>query len=65
MVLVGLGVDDATERNAPHIGPITDEFKFSLPSVEAWNEHEDQLTALTLKVCAAYNAAREEATTEQ
>jgi hypothetical protein len=51
--------------NAPHIGPITDEFKFSLPSVEAWNEHEDQLTALTLKVCAAYNAAREEATTEQ
>ena len=49
--------------NAPHIGPITDEFKFSLPSVEAWKEHEDQLTALTRKVCAAYNAARDGTTT--
>ena len=46
--------------NAPHIGSISDEFKFSLPSVEAWTEHEDQLTALTRKVCAAYNAARKE-----
>ena len=51
--------------NAPHIDSISDEFKFSLPSIEAWKEHEDQLTALTHKVCAAYSAAREEASTAE
>ena len=38
---------------------------FSLPSIEAWKEHEDQLTALTHKVCAAYSAAREEASSRE
>lgn len=46
--------------NAPHIGSISDEFKFSLPTIDAWKQHRDELTALTRKVCAAYDSAREE-----
>ena len=49
--------------NAPHIGSISDEYRFSLPSMKAWNEHEEQLTTLTRKVCAKYTAARKEAST--
>ena len=46
--------------NAPHIGSISDEFKFSLPTIDAWKQHRDELTALTRKVCAAYDSARDE-----
>ena len=57
----GFIVEKKYAPNAPHIGLISDEFKFSLPSIEAWKEHEEKLTALTRKVCAAYDSAREEA----
>ena len=57
----GFIVEKKYAPNAPHIGLISDEFKFSLPSIEAWKEHEEKLTALTRKVCTAYDSAREEA----
>ena len=47
--------------NAPHIGPINEEFKSSLRTIEEWEEREEQLTALTKRVCAAYDAARKRA----
>ena len=47
--------------NAPHIGPINEEFKCSLRSIEEWTERKEHLTALTKRVCASYDAAREHA----
>ena len=47
--------------NAPHIGPISEEFKCSLRSLEEWREREKHLTALTERVCRSYDEARESA----
>ena len=57
----GFAFETKYASNAPHIGPINEEFKSSLGSIEEWEEREEQLTALTKRVCEAYDAARKRA----
>ena len=54
----GIAFETKSASNAPHIGPINEEFKCSLRSIEEWREREERLTALTKRVCASYDAAR-------
>ena len=57
----GIAFETKYASNAPHIGPISEEFKCSLRSIEEWREREEHLTALTKRVCRSYDAARESA----
>ena len=57
----GIAFETKYASNAPHIGPISEEFKCSLRSIEEWREREEHLTALTKRVCASYDAARKSA----
>ena len=43
----------------------TQEYKFPLHSLNGWEEQKETLTALTNKVCQAYNAARDKAQAAQ
>ena len=54
----GMAFETKYASNAPHIGPISEEFKCSLRSIEEWREREEHLTALTKRVCRSYDAAR-------
>ena len=44
---------------------IRDNYVFPIHSLEEWDVQKEELTALTQKVCEAYNAAREEALSNQ
>ena len=57
----GIAFETKYASNAPHIGPINEEFKCSLRSIEEWREREEHLTALTKRVCGSYDAARKSA----
>ncbi|MYC08133.1 MAG: DUF91 domain-containing protein [Chloroflexi bacterium] len=48
-----------------HFEQIKHEIKYPLRSLADWEEHRETLTALTQKVCKAYDAAREEALSNQ
>lgn len=52
--LEGHGSAFETALHAPHIGPIREEFKCSIRSIEEWREREEHLTALTRRVCSSY-----------
>ena len=47
------------------IDNLGDEYKVSIRSLEEWDAQNEELTALTQKVCAAYNVAREKALSNQ
>ena len=54
----GIAFETKYASNAPHIGPISEEFKCSLRSIEEWKEREEHLTALTKRVCRSYDEKR-------
>ena len=59
---------DFSKENAHgrrHQGDIDYEVKFPLNSLDDWESQKDTLTALTQEVCEAYDAAREQALSNQ
>ena len=60
----GIAFEIGEPRAITRLG-IDHEIRLPLRSLEEWENRKDMLTALTKKVCGAYNAAREQALSNQ
>lgn len=60
----GIAFESGEPRAITRIG-IDHEFRFPLHSLEDWEDRKETLTALTKKVCEAYDNARKEALSRQ
>ena len=61
----GVEIGKTPKETLLQMGPIDYGLMVSLPSLEAWNERKEQLTALVKKVCERYTGAKRMALSEE